>query len=404
MLSRVVSPEELDRNATRIPAFGWCGYLSLEWAERRSRGVGGGALDLRLSHGRTRMASFVNGLMRGCVDDAVCRKLHGLLSHLREAANAWRLDRVSGLWMDASDVQHMCISFPVVLWGLDTGSGFRRVMYPPRGNGVVSLAWAEEVMRTPAQLILDSAHFFPLDAAPDGVPALIGCLTLRSEGLLLGGVAPEQAPEIEELNSPSAAGSGGAILGAFLVVAPWSPPVALEAESTLEVGLGLRDQSIVASRGGCDPMTLVDLVSGSQAQVLPTPSGVASRPGPVVLRERSGTGAHGGAGPIATAAPLLVVGTPADDTLGGSSLREPTTAVGGGMERRPGTKWRATLMDEWVVRSAKCPRDLAVRKKCELVSLAGVKRQSAARGPGERGRRRLEDGSWAPGPGAEPPD
>ena len=149
VLSRVVSPEELDRNTTRIPAFGWCGYLSLECAERRSRGVGGGALDLRLSHGRTRMASFVGGLLRGCLDDAVCRKLQGLLSHLREASNAWRLDRGSGLWMDVSDVQHMCVAFPVVIWGQDPGSGLRRVMYPPRGNGVVSLAWAEEVMRTP---------------------------------------------------------------------------------------------------------------------------------------------------------------------------------------------------------------------------------------------------------------
>ena len=100
----------------------------------------------------------------------------------------------------------------------------------------------------------------------------------------------------------------------------------------------------------------------------------------------------------------MAVGTLDGDALGGSSLLEPTIAVGEGLERRSGTKWRTTRIDEWVVRSVKCPRDLVVRKKCELVGLAGVKRQSAAREPVERGRRRLEDGSWAPGPEAEPPD
>jgi len=63
VLSRVVGPDELDRNTTRIPAFGWCGYLSLEWAERQSRGVGGDGLNLRLSHSRERMTSFVGGLL-----------------------------------------------------------------------------------------------------------------------------------------------------------------------------------------------------------------------------------------------------------------------------------------------------------------------------------------------------
>jgi len=217
-------------------------------------------------------------------------------------------------------------------------------------------------------------------------------------------VAPERAADIEVLGSPPAAGGDGAILDACLVVAPWSPPVALEADPMLEVGLGLVDQVVVDSGVGYDPMALVDLVSGSQAQALLTTSGVVSRPGLVVLLESSGMGSPGGAGPSATAAPLLVVETPVGVTLGGSGLLESTIAVGEVLERRSGTKWRTTRIDEWVVRSVKCPRDLVVRKKCELVSLAGVKRRSAAREPGERGRRSLEDGSWAPGPGAEPPD
>jgi len=233
---------------------------------------------------------------------------------------------------------------------------------------------------------------------------LIGCLTLRSEGLLLGGVAPERAADIEVLGFPLTAGGGCAILGAYLVVAPWSPPVALEAEPTVEVGLGLIGQMVVASGVGYDPMASVDLVSGSQVQAVLATSGVVSRPGLAVLFESSSTGVPGGASPSAAAAPLLAVGTPAGDTLGGSSLLEPTIAVGEGLERRSGTKWRSTLIDEWVVRSVKCPRDLVVRTKCELVSLAGIKRQSVARKPDERGRRRREDRSWAPGLEAEPPD
>ena len=35
-LSRLVSEEELDRNTVRVPALGWCGFLSLEWASRHT--------------------------------------------------------------------------------------------------------------------------------------------------------------------------------------------------------------------------------------------------------------------------------------------------------------------------------------------------------------------------------
>ena len=35
-LSRLVGEEELDRNTVRVPALGWCGFLSLEWASRHT--------------------------------------------------------------------------------------------------------------------------------------------------------------------------------------------------------------------------------------------------------------------------------------------------------------------------------------------------------------------------------
>jgi hypothetical protein len=270
---------------------------------------------LRLPHSRERLASFVGGLLRGCMHDAVCRKLLGLLAHLRDAACPWRLDRSSGFWMDVSDVQHLCLPFPVVLWGLDTGNGRRRVMYPPRGNGVVSLAWAEEVMRSPAQLVWDSAHFFPLDAVSEGVPPIIGLLILQSEGLLPG----HEAPGLDRTSLSVASGSLGT----------------RGSEAPVRVGSELQTQSVV---------NLVD----------------------------AGADAH----------------TPPGDVV----------------ERKPGTKWRATRIDEWLVRQAGSSRDLVVRKKCEMVRLAGFKRQRALGSREDRRRRRREDGSWAPGAEAEPPD
>ena len=357
VLSRVVGPDELDRNTTRIPAFGWCGYLSLEWAERQSRGVGGDGLNLRLSNSRERMTSFVGGLLRGCIHDAVCRKLLGLLARLRDAACPWRLDRASGLWMDVSDVQHMCLPFPVVLWGQDTGSGRRRVMCPPRGNGVVSLAWAEEVMRSPAQLVLDSAHFFPLDAVPEGLPAIIGTLMLHAEGLLSRSEDPGLAnTSVEGLSPP-----GGTTMDAGIVPRA-APGVGVECPAGVPPGDTGVSHCVVATLG----------VLGTRASEAPVREGME-------LQSRS-SAAWGGEG--------LELRTPPGDVV----------------ERKPGTKWRATRIDEWLVRRSSCSRDLVVRKKCELVSLAGVKRQSVPVLLEDRRRRRRKDGSWEPGAEAEPPD
>ena len=80
--------------------------------------------------------------------------------------------------MDVADVQHMSLGFPCVLWGQDAGGGRRRVMYPSRGNSPIGVEWAEEIMLTPAQLVLDSAHFFPLDELGPGRPLLLWDLRL----------------------------------------------------------------------------------------------------------------------------------------------------------------------------------------------------------------------------------
>ena len=61
------------------------------------------------------------------------------------------------------DLQHMVISFPLVVWGLETGSGVRRVMYPTHANGPMEPTEASRIARSRGQFILDSAHFFPLD-------------------------------------------------------------------------------------------------------------------------------------------------------------------------------------------------------------------------------------------------
>ena len=64
-LSRVVDSNELARNTDRIPAFGLCGYLALQWAAA-------GALydaewaDLRVGSNRVRMDLFLTYLLVGC--------------------------------------------------------------------------------------------------------------------------------------------------------------------------------------------------------------------------------------------------------------------------------------------------------------------------------------------------
>ena len=96
VLSRVVSEDELERNTTRIQAFGWCGYLALKWAGRCASGVGGAGLDLRQPCGRRSLSVFLAGLLQGCTNDRVRAKLQRVKAHLEVAADPWRLDGVHG--------------------------------------------------------------------------------------------------------------------------------------------------------------------------------------------------------------------------------------------------------------------------------------------------------------------
>jgi len=155
----------------------------------------------------------------------------------------------------------------------------------------MSLDWAEEIMRTPAQVILDSAHFFPLDEVPDGSPPAMG----RLRSMLEGGDRLVNAGGRVELGRPSSqVGFGGE------VVEPHKGPV--------------------MAAGQC------------------------------------------------------------------------------------GKKRRSGRIDEWVVRKAKSPKEWRVRKDLELDGLAGEVRRRVDAGDDVRKQRRRDDGSWAPGADAEPPD
>jgi len=81
--------------------------------------------------------------------------------------------RQDGLWLDASDIDHMSIWFPVVLWGPDVGEGFHRVLFPRAANNPMCRERVVDTITSTGQIILDSEHFHPLDAA-GGYPRLWG--------------------------------------------------------------------------------------------------------------------------------------------------------------------------------------------------------------------------------------
>ena len=93
-LSREVGQEELNRNTVRVPALGWCGFLSLEWASRCAcRDVeihSDRPLDLRSGMARDRMLSFLATLTIGSEDVGVIAKIQGLMAHVVHACRgAW---------------------------------------------------------------------------------------------------------------------------------------------------------------------------------------------------------------------------------------------------------------------------------------------------------------------------
>jgi len=73
------------------------------------------------------------------------------------------LPKESGLWLGLADLEGLHLSFPLVVWGSDTGGGWRRVMYPGRWNMGVSESTAADIFGCEAQIVLDSAHYFPVD-------------------------------------------------------------------------------------------------------------------------------------------------------------------------------------------------------------------------------------------------
>ena len=146
--------------------------------------------------------------------------------------------------------------------------------------------WVEEVLRTPAQFVLDSAHFFPLDENPDGAPVIMSRLRV--------------------------------VLGEDL------------AEST---GRGPRS-------GGPE-----GVVAGPSQQT------VGAGETPLVLRAALGE--------------LL------------------------GQKRRTG------VLDDWVIRKSKSPREWRVRKELEIDGMAGEVRRRAGADVGSRKQRKCSDGSWA---------
>ena len=166
-LSRIVDNNELARNTGRIPAFGLCGYLALQWAAA-------GALydsewaDLRVEASRVRMDLFLTDLLVGCDCARVRRKLQLVQASLRYASSPWHLNRESGGWLDIGDLCHLCIDFPLVVWGADMGNGHRRVRFPLSGNVPVGGPDAGRLAASPGQIILDSDHFFPLDQVEIG--------------------------------------------------------------------------------------------------------------------------------------------------------------------------------------------------------------------------------------------
>jgi hypothetical protein len=133
---------------------------------------------------------FLRRLVDGCTQATVKRKCERVLTHLLESPTPWRSPRSDGLWLDTGDVQHMALWFPVVVWGLDTGQGFRRVMYPLGANGPVSQEQALGTASCPAQIVLDSAHFHMAELMdPSTIETLLGQVSARPDGWTRGGLA-----------------------------------------------------------------------------------------------------------------------------------------------------------------------------------------------------------------------
>ena len=224
-------------------------------------------------------------------------------------------------------------------------------------------------MRTSAQLVLDSAHFFPLDDNPEVPPLLLRRVRrLEAEGMvadereLMG--AKGETSWLGRMDSPTKAGNKGC-----------------------QVPQGAGEAGSLVAEGCCGLVIAVEVVSQVAAQMVAAAGdspgqlvGCAGRSSVVELRSGEGSEVDG-------------------------SLVWPI-CLSAGAERLAGRKWKDGRIDEWAPRKAKSPREWRLRKECEIDGLAGCKRRRKKVPEVDRRRRqrRRGDGGWAPGVDAEPPD
>jgi hypothetical protein len=77
------------------------------------------------------------------------------------------------MWLGVEDIPDLHLPFGLVVWGSDTGGGWRRVLYPLAWNMGVGEPDARYIMGCNAQIVLDCDHFFPVDTVIT-IPIRIG--------------------------------------------------------------------------------------------------------------------------------------------------------------------------------------------------------------------------------------
>ena len=204
-LSRWMGQPELERNCGRIDGDGLCGYLALEWASRVGLHPGARALALREEGSPVVLARFLETLVVG-VQGPLRSKFDAVIRHLRESAAPWCSPRADRLWLGVADFAGLVIAFPLVVWGSDSGGGWRSVMYP--SGCCRDSDRACELVGVRAQIVLDRAHFHPVDGPDGSVEDL--CASAGLSGSVVGCPRVEPAARVGEV----VAGVGPAKRGA----------------------------------------------------------------------------------------------------------------------------------------------------------------------------------------------
>jgi len=160
LVSRLINEEEVARNADRVASDGMCGWISLEWAARAADFPDRG-LNPHVTGDRDCLQAFLASVASRATGAALA-KIEGVIRHMQGATPGF-LPKESGLWLGLADLEGLHLPFPLVVWGSDTGGGWRRVMYPSRWNMGVSESTVADIFGCEAQIVLDSAHYFPVD-------------------------------------------------------------------------------------------------------------------------------------------------------------------------------------------------------------------------------------------------